>query len=182
MTAECDWLWCWTVDGWTNNDRHTTAWFQRQQQAWFECARVQQHGRSVSSVRTSLQPTRQDGRRTRRRRTVMSLVNSVHSPRDASIRFSFSSLTTLLFLSSLCRGAIHRRSVRQAELTFIHNCWYQQFELLISTMRHNCWYQQFELLILLRGQCVWKTIIRLGLGKKGWYNIITKHEQQQQLL
>jgi len=29
-------------------------------------------------------------------------------------------------------------------------------------------------LTLLRGQCVWKTIIRLGLGKKGWYNIITK--------
>jgi len=31
---------------------------------------------------------------------------------------------------------------------------------------------------VLRGQCVWKTIIRLGLGKKA--DIITKHKQQQQ--
>ena len=32
--------------------------------------------------------------------------------------------------------------------------------------------------ILLRGQCVWKTIIRLGLGKNA--DTITKYKQQQQ--
>jgi len=33
-------------------------------------------------------------------------------------------------------------------------------------------------LTLLRGQCVWKTIIRLSLGEKA--DIITKYKQQQQ--
>jgi len=44
-------------------------------------------------------------------------------------------------------------SLWQAELTFIRNCWYQQFKLLISTIRHNCWYQQFELLM----STIWTT-------------------------
>jgi len=40
----------------------------------------------------------------------------------------------------------------QVELTFIHNYWYQQFELVISAIlllisTIKCWYQQFELLI-----------------------------------
>ena len=50
------------------------------------------------------------------------------------------------------RGALRRRIVDISN----SNCWYQQFQLLISTIRHtvivdidnsNCWYQQFELLI-----------------------------------
>jgi len=34
------------------------------------------------------------------------------------------------------------------------NSWYQQFQLLISTIRHNCWYQEFEFLIsAIRNKC-----------------------------
>ena len=37
-------------------------------------------------------------------------------------------------------------TIRIADITNL-NCWYQQFELVISAFILNCWYQQFELLI-----------------------------------
>jgi len=57
------------------------------------------------------------------------------------------------FMRNMHEKAFCGRDLWQAELTFIRNCWYQQYELLISTIRivdinnYNCWYQQLELLI-----------------------------------
>jgi len=58
-------------------------------------------------------------------------------------------------------SAVNSPTVWQAELTFIRNCWYQQFELLISAIRivdinnSNCWCQQFGVIVDISNSYCW---------------------------
>jgi len=69
-----------------------------------------------------------------------------------------------------------RPLVWQAELTFIPNGWYQEFELLISTMRNvdvnnsNSWYQQFG--INVNSACHTLVTRRLMLSMTLWTLIV----------